>query len=311
MLINRFYNTHQFCDDGIAKFKLSLRKGIYPYEYIDSWKKSDEPVPLMKEANYNEFNDTNINDSDLEHVKNVCSTFKIADLGSDHDHYVGLDVSLVADVFENFRDTALKIDKLEPTYYLSAPCLSSQSCLKKTGITLELLTDENNFLLYEKGIRGGMCNVAQKYAVATNKYMKNYDNTKDSLFIEYIDANNLFGWAMCKKLLIDDFMKEQDLSIFIDDFIKNYNKKSDKGYLFNVDINSLQEIRELHVDLPFLSAKIQVNKVNKLVAKVHDKNNYVVHVYALKQALNHGLVLKKVHEVISFRQEAWLEHALK
>ena len=301
MLINRFYNTHQFCDNGIAKFKLSLRKGIYPYEYIDSWKKFDEPVPLMKEANYNEFNDTNINNSDLEHVKNVCSTFEIADLGSDHDHYVGLDVSLVADVFENFRDTALKIDKLEPTYYLSAPCLSWQSCLKKTGITLELLTDENNFLLYEKGIRGGMWNVAQKYAVATNKYMKNYDNTKDSLFIEYIDANNLYGWAMCKKLLIDDVMKEQDLSIFIDDFIKNYNKKSNKGYLFNVDINSLQEIRELHVDLPFLSAKIQVNKVNKLVANVHDKNNYVVHVYALKQALNHGLVLKKVHEMTSMK----------
>ena len=131
VLINRFYNTHQFCDNGIAKFKLSLRKGIYPYEYMDSWKKFDEPVPLMKEANYNEFNDTNINDSDLEHVKNVCSTFKIADLGSDHDHYVGLDVSLVANVFENFRDTALKIDKLEPAYYLSAPCLSWQSCLKK------------------------------------------------------------------------------------------------------------------------------------------------------------------------------------
>ena len=127
------------------------------------------------------------------------------------------------------------------------------------------------------------------------------------MFIEYIDANNLYGWAMCKKLPIDDFMKEQDLSIFTDDFIKNYNKKSDKGYLFHVDINYLQEIRELHVDLPFLHAKMQVDKVNKLVANVHDKNNYVVHVYALKQALNHGLVLKKVHEVISFRQEAWLE----
>ena len=95
------------------------------------------------------------------------------------------------------------------------------------------------------------------------------------MFIEYIDANNLYGWAMCKKLPIDDFMKEQDLSIFTDDFIKNYNKKSDKGYLFHVDINYLQEIREFHVDLPFLPAKMQVNKVNKLVANVHDKNNYV------------------------------------
>ena len=195
---------------------------------------------------------------------------------------------MLADVFENFRDTTLKIDKLYPAYYLSAPCLSWQSCLKKTDVTLELLTDENMFLLYEKGIRGGMCNVVQKYAVANNKYMKNYDNTIDSLFIEYIAANNLYGWAMCKKLPIDNFMWEQDLSILTNDFIKNFNENSDKGYLFHVDITYPQEIRELYADLPFLPDKMQVNKVNKLVANVHDKNNYVIHVYALKQALNNG-----------------------
>ena len=163
------------------------------------------------------------------------------------------------------------------------------------------------FLLYEKGIRGGMCIVVQKYAVANNKYMKNSDNIIDSLFIEYIDANNLHGWAMCKKLPIDTFMWEQDLSILTNDFIKNYNENSDKGYLFHVDITYPQEIRELHADLPFLPDKMQVNKINKLVGNVHDKNNYVIHVYALKQALNHGLLLKKVYEVISFRQEAWLK----
>ena len=207
-------------------------------------------------------------------------TFKIADLGAYHDHYVGLDVSLLADVFQNFRCTPLKIDKLDPTYYLSAPGLSWQSCLKKTGVTLELLTDENIFLLYEKGIRGGMYNVVQKYAKANNKYMKNYDNTKNSLFIECIDVNNLYGWAMCKKLPIDNFMWQQGLSIFTDDLIKNYNENSDKGYLFHVDITYPQEIRELHADLPFLPDKIQVNKVNKLVANVYDKNNYVIHAYA-------------------------------
>ena len=175
---------------------------------------------------------------------------------------------------------------------------------KKTGVTLELLTDQNKFLLFEKGIRGGTCNVVQKYAVANNKYMKSYDDTKDSYFIVYIDVNNLYGWTMCKKLPVDGFTWEEDLSIFTSDFIKNYDENSDKGYLFRVDVTYPQEMRELHVDLPFLCNKMQVNEVDKLLADVYDKEGYVVHVLALKQALNHGLVLEKVNEVISFRQEA-------
>ena len=147
VLINRLYNTYQFWDNDFDKFKLSLRKEIYPYEYKNLMKKFDEPAPLMKEIYYSEYNDTNITDDDLEHVKNVCNTFKIADLGAYHNHYLGLDVSLLADVFEDFRDTTLKIDKLDPAYYLSAPGLSWQSCLKKTGVKLELLTDEHVFII--------------------------------------------------------------------------------------------------------------------------------------------------------------------
>ena len=96
-------------------------------------------------------------------------------------------------MFENFRDTTINIDKLDPAYYLSAPGLSWQSCLKKTGVTLELLTDESMLLLFEKGIRGGMCNAIYKYAKANNKYMKNYDSTKESKYSMYVDANNLYG----------------------------------------------------------------------------------------------------------------------
>ena len=209
-------------------------------------------------------------------------------------------------MFENFRDTTINIDKLDPAYFLSAPGLSWQSCLKKTGVTLELLTDKDMLLLFEKGIRGGMCNTVCKYVKANNKYMKNHDKTKESIFLMYVDANNLYGKAISKKLPVDEFTWETDLSIFTDDFIKSY----DLGYMiyiFYVDITYPKELYELHKNLPFLPDRLEVNKVDKLVASVYDKNNYVIHINALKQALNHGLVLKKVHAVISFNHAAWLK----
>ena len=208
---------------------------------------------------------------------------------------------------KNFRDKHIEIDKLDPAYFLTTPGLSWWACLKKTVVKLELLTDENMFLMYEKGISGGMCQVTCKYAEANNKYMKNYDKNKESSFLIYVDANNLYGWAMSKKLPLDGFKWVDDLSVFTEDFIKSYDEEGDVGYLLVVDIEYPKAIRMLHSDLPFLPDRMKVNKVKKLVCNVTDKENYSIHIVALKQALNHGLVLKKVHSVISFRQEAWLK----
>ena len=198
-LINRFYNTYALCNKDINKFKLLLHKGIYPYEYMTSSDKYKEPAPLDKKLYYTKLNDENISDSDIEHVKKVCNAYKLTNLKDYNELFVKSDVSLLIDVFENYRDTRIKVDKLDPTYYLLAPGLSWYSCLKKAGVTLELLTDEDMLLLYEKGIRGGMCNVVLRYAKANNKYMQNYDITKDSSYLMYLDANNLYGWAMNKK----------------------------------------------------------------------------------------------------------------
>ena len=123
--------------------------------------------------------------------------------------------------------------------------------------------------------------------------MKNYDATKKSIFIVYLDANNLYEWGMSNKLLLEGFKWETDLSIFTNHFVKNYDEKSDIGYLFYADIAYPKDLYELHKDLPFLPDRMKVNKVNKIVASVYDKNNYAIHIYALKQALNHGLILKK------------------
>ena len=125
----------------------------------------------------------------------------------------------------------------------------------------------------------------------------------------YVDANNLYGWAISKKLPVDGFKWVDDLSIdlFTEDFIKSYDEEGDVGYLLVVDIEYPKTLRMLHSDLPFLPDRMKVNKVKKLVCYVTDKENYSIHIFALKQALNHGLKLIRVHSVISFRQEAWLK----
>ena len=307
VLQERFLNTYQLCHNDIEKFELMLRKGIYPYENMDSWCKFDEPVPLDKECYFSELNDENISDSDLDHVKNVCNTFKIDNLGKYHDLYVRSDTTLLADVFENFRDKWLNINKLDPAYYFSAPGLSWHSCLKKTGIKLELLTDPNMLLQLEKSIRGEVCTAIYKYAKANNKNMKNYDNTKESTYLMYVHANNLYGYAMSKKLPIDNFKWEKDLCRFTDDFIKNYDEESDTGYLLVVDIKYPESVYKEHNDPPVLPDKVKVDKVTKLVCNLHDQKGYSINIYALKQVLNHGLNLDCVHSVISFRKDAWLE----
>ena len=164
-------------------------------------------------------------------------------------------------------------------------------------------------LMVEKGIRGGICHAIYKYAEANNKYMKNYEKNTESSYLEYLDANNLYGWAMSQKLPVDDFewIKEDDLSKFNESFIKNYDENSDKGYILEVDVEYPKNLHKLHSDLPFLPERMKINKCSKLVCTVQDKENYVVHIRALKQALNHGLILKKVHRVIQFNQEAWLK----
>ena len=176
-----------------------------------------------------------------------------------------------------------------------------------TGAQLELLTDNDMLNMFEEGIRGGICHAIYQYSKANNKYLKNYDENKESSFLIYDDANNLYGFAMCKKIPVDDFKWVDDLSIFTEDFIKNYDDEDDIGYLFVVDEEHPKNLHKLHSDLPFLPERMKINKCTKLVCNAQDKEKYPVHVLALKQALNHALKLTKVHSVIEFRQEYWLK----
>ena len=126
-------------------------------------------------------------------------------------------------------------------------------------------------------------------------------------YIQYLDANNLYGWAMSRKLPVDGFKWKKNMLKFNEDFIKNHDEDSDKGYIFEVDVKYPKNLHDLHSDLSFLSERIKINKCSKLACNFYDKDNYVVHMRSLKQALNRGLILKKVHRVIQFNQEEWLK----
>ena len=128
--------------------------------------------------------------------------------------------------------------------------------------------------------------------------MKDYDKNKRFSYNQYWDVNNLYGWTMSQKLLVNNFERITDTSQFNEDFIKNYNEESDEGYLLEVDVQYLEKLHELHNDLPFLSKRMKIVKVEKLVANLHDKTEYIIHIMNLKQTVNHGLVLKKLHRII-------------
>ena len=161
--------------------------------------------------------------------------------------------------------------------------------------------------MVEKGIRGGIFHAMYRYAKANNKYMKNYKKDKEESFLQYLDDNNLYGWEMPQKLPVSGFKWEKNMLKFNEEFIKNYDEDSDKGYIVEVDVKYSKNLHDLHEDLPFLPERMKIGKCKKLVYNMYDKKSYVVHIRSLKQVLNHGLILKKVHRVIQFNQEAWLK----
>ena len=185
------------------------------------------------------------------HAQRVWDAFGIRNLGEHHGLYVQTD-TLLAVVYEQFRDKCIKIYGLDPSHFLSAPGLAWQACIKKTNVNLELLTDVDMLLMIEAGIRGEMCQSTHRYAKANNKYMKNYDKSIESSHLTYLDANNLYGWAMSQKLPVNGFMWYNDyLSDFSEDFIKNYDENRGEGYFLEVDMEYPKQLFVLIMNYHF------------------------------------------------------------
>ena len=302
-----------------VQFNLMKRKGVYPYDYMDSFSKFNDTELPQREDFYSLLKGENISEDDYSHAQNVWNTFNLQNMGEYHDLYLKTDILLLTDVFENFRKTCLTYYKLDPLHYITSPGLAWDAMLKMTGINLELITDIDMQLFIEKGLRGGISYIAHRHAEANNKYMKNFDIDKLISFLMYLDANNLYGWAMSKPLPYGNFQW-----VNADNVIP---KRKGIGHIYEVDLEYPEDLHDLHNDYPCAPEKLKVSddmlsdycreiknkfnissgNVNKLIPTLNDKKNYVLHEENLKLYLSLGLKLKKIHRVLEFSEKPWLK----
>ena len=237
--------------------------------------------------------------------------------------------TFLTDVFENFREMCLNYYGLDPAHYITLPNFAWSAFLAMTGVRLQQIHNRDMYEMIEKGLRGGMTQCSYKKIEANNKYMnETYDENKPSSFISYFDANNLYGLAMTKKLPYDNF--KWDYSFLTDKKILNYDEDSDEGYILEVDLQYPEQLHDLHKDYPLAPEIMSVSEdmlskhqkelhykyygkeakdedTKKLILSLMDKKKYVLHISALKFYLQHGLKLKKIHRIISFKQSNFLK----
>ena len=308
------------------QFNLMKQKGIYPYDHMDSFDRFNETKLPIQQDFYSILNNEHISDEQYKHAQNVWDTFNLKTMGDCHDLYLKSDILLLADVFENFRKTCLQYYKLDPCHYFTSPGLSWDAMLKMTDIKLELMVDIDMFQFIEKGMRGGISYIANRYGKANNKYMKNYDEKTPSKYIMYLDANNLNGWAMSQYLPTGNFKWLSQNQIEKTNLGK-YTENSKKGLILEVDLEYPQELHDLHNDYPLGPEKVKVAKdmlsdyckkiadkfnissglVHKLIPTLNDKEKYILHYRNLQSYLSLGLKLKKIHRELEFNQSPWLK----
>jgi hypothetical protein len=314
---------------------LLLRKGVFPYQYIDSMERLKETSLPPRDAFYSDLTKQTISEEDYEHACNVFSTMNMQTLEDYMVTYVKTDVSLLACVFEEFRNVCLSKYNLDPAHYYGAPGLSWSACLKMTGMKLELLTDIDMVLFIEKGVRGGVSQVSNRLKTANNPYLKEYDCSKPTSYLCYEDANNLYGWAMSQYLPHSEFrwLNEQEISQMD---IQSVQEDSDNGYIFEVSLEYPTSIHNFTNDYPLCPEKMHVAdddlspysktlwkqlhgvehldhfypkrvKVEKLILSLSDKDKYVVHYRTLQLYLQLGMRINQVHRVLQFHQEPYLK----
>ena len=305
------------------QLSLMKKKGVYPYDYMSSFEKFEDSRLPKKEDFFSAMNNEHITDEEYQHAQNVWGEFGLSSMGEYHDLYLKSDILLLTDVFENFRKACQQYYELDPAHYFTTPGLSWDAMLKMTKTKLELMSDVDMFIFIEKGMRGGISYIANRYGKANNKYMKNFNPEEVSKYVMYLDANNLYGWAMSQYLPTGGFKwlteEEVDLSKF--------DYESEKGLILEVDLEYPEELHNLHNDYPLAAEKIKVTEdmlspycreiaekfkvkvglVEKLVPTLSKKERYVLHYRNLQLYMSLGLKLTKIHRALEFNQSPWLK----
>ena len=291
---------------------------------MDGWQKFDVACNVLKPCDFrNDLKGEEISNEDFKFYLEICNKFNINNLGEYHDLYLKTDVLLLADVFENFRKTCLEYYGLDPCHYISAPGLAWDALLKMTNTELELISDIDKYLFIEKGLRGGVSIITHRKGEANNKYMKNYDKNKPSKYVVYLDENNLYGWAMQQSLPYGGFewIDPEEYQL------EKVSPDSSVGHILEVDLEYPVELHDDHNDYPFCPEHVVVtenmlspyqkklaeqhnikcSKVTKLMSTLTNKEKYIIHERNLKQAVDAGLKIKKIHRVLRFNQRPWMK----
>ena len=267
---------------------------------MDSLNRLNETQLPPKKAFFSKLTGETISDSDYKHALAVWNKFGMKTLRDYHILYNKSDILQLCDVFENVRDVCKKNYGLDPAWYYTAPGLAWDALLKNTSIELELLADINMLLMIERGIRGGISMISNRYGKANNIYMgEEYDETDVSKYITNSDANNLYGWAMCKKMPTHGFkwMNKKELA--------NWRKVG--GCILEVDLEYPTALHDLHNDYPLAPERMEVNKVSKLIPNLNDKKKYVVHYENLQLYESLGMKITHVHRGIKFEEQMWMK----
>jgi len=289
-------SQREFCNLSAENFNLLTRKGIFPYEYIDCVEKLEESCLSTRESFYSSLTDDTVSESDYAHAVNVWQRFSIQTLGEYSDLFLKTDVLLLADIFENFRNSCVA----SYGHVYSTGFHGTWDAIKYTRVNFKLLIDIDMILFIERGIRGGLNQCSNRYARTNNKYMQSYDPLKPSSYLMYYDVNNLYGWAMCQSLSYADF-RWVDTSNFN---VMDIALDSPIGYILEVDLEYPQHLHDAHTDLPFCPTrdKLSGKRQDKLLATLYDKKRYVIHYRNLQQCTCHGLRIAKIHRVLQFSQ---------